>query len=299
MMPAKVETIAADNNLCGEGPIWDAQRQRLIWNDCSSSLVYQFTPSSGVKAIINHNLMVAGIALNNDGRLVFAGATGLHLWEGQDRFRTIVTEHDGETLCFNDMIAGPRGRIYVGTLYWGANGMEKHGKLYRIEPDATVHSVDEGIELSNGLGFSPDDRTLYYADSSTRRIYAYEVDAVSGDLANRRVFVQVPVTEGIPDGLTVDRDGFVWSAQWYGGQVVRYDPDGKVERRIALPVKQVSSVAFGGKDLDELYITTAGESWPSTLAPLGYDFHVPNIGGSLYRVRPGVQGRIEHRAAFP
>ena len=158
--------------------------------------------------------------------------------------------------------------------------------------------VDEGVEIANGLGLSPDDRTLYFADSARRVIYAYDADPATGDLSRRRVFVQVPRDEGLPDGLTVDREGFVWCAQWYGGQVVRYDPDGKVERRIAMPVRQVSSVIFGGDDLTDLYITTAADPWPSPLAPPGYDFSATNVGGSLYRLRTDIQGRPDHRAAL-
>lgn len=153
--------------------------------------------------------------------------------------------------------------------------------------------VDEEIEMSNGLGLSPDDGTLYFADSAARRIFAYDVQS-DGGLQNKRVLVQVPREEGLPDGLTVDAQGFVWSAQWYGGQVVRYDPDGRVERRLALPVTQVSSVAFGGDDLTELFITTAGALWRGPLTPPGFDFDAPP-GGNLYRLRLDIAGKPEHR----
>jgi D-xylonolactonase len=239
--------------------------------------------------------MVGGIALNQSG-LVFAGATGIHVWNGQNDYRTLHTEFEGDKLQFNDIIADAHGRVYAGTLYWGANGMEKYGHLYLFDLNGTVQRVDEGIEVSNGLGFSPDDKTLYYSDSSARKIYAYDVDAKTGKLANKRVFVQVPKTEGIPDGLTVDAAGYVWSAQWYGSQIVRYDPQGKVERRIQMPVTQVSSLIFGGKDFNEIYITSASNSWPSDYGPPGYDFNAPNIGGPLYRIKQDIQGRSEHVA---
>lgn len=297
-MAERLEVIAQDGNLCGEGPIWDADHGRLLWTDIESGLVYQFVPATGAKQILSRGLTVNGIGLNRTGELLFAGSSGLHLWRGQDDYRTLVAEHEGEALAFNDLIVDARGRVYAGTVYWGPDGMEKRGKLYLIGTDSTIRVVDEGIELANGLGFSPDDRTLYFADSTARAIYAYDVAPETGALSNRRVFVRVPDAEGIPDGLTVDAEGFVWSAQWYGSQVVRYDPTGAVERRIALPVTQVSSVAFGGEDWRDLYITTAGESWPSDFAPPGYDFQAPNIGGSLYRIRLDIQGRPEHRAGF-
>ncbi|MBE7556887.1 MAG: SMP-30/gluconolactonase/LRE family protein [Anaerolineales bacterium] len=299
-MPS-LEIIAQDNNRCGEGPIWDAAQDRLIWNDLNSSLVFQYVPATSAKSVISRNLNAAGIALNYDGNLVFAGMTGLHLWLAQDNYQTIAAEHDGETLIFNDILADPQGRLYAGTYYWNEKEMERPGKLYRIDSDGSIYVMDEGIELSNGLGLSPDNRTLYYADSTARRIYAYDVSPKTGDLSHRRVFIQVPLSEGLPDGLTVDAEGYVWSAQWYGSQVVRYDPEGRVERRIELPVAQVTSVAFGGPDLADLYITSAAESWPAwpnPYAPSGYHPDKVELGGSLYRLSLDIQGKAEHYAKF-
>ena len=295
-MASNIEVVADDNNLCGEAPIWDPVQKRLLWVDNEACLVFQLAPSTGDKQVISRGLMVGGIALNQDRRLVFGGATGLHVWNQQGNYQTIAAEFHGETLCFNDLVAGPRGQVYAGTIYWNQNGMEKLGRLYCCDPDGSISIADEGFEVANGLGFSPDDRTLYFTDSTPRKIYAYDVDPVSGKLSGRRVFVNVPLEEGIPDGLTVDCEGFVWSAQWYGSQIVRYDPDGKVERRIALPMQQVSSLAFGGNDYTDLYITTAATSWTSSYAPPGYNFHAPNIGGPLYRIRMDIQGRPEHLA---
>jgi len=278
-----IDLVARNNDLCGEAPIWDAAKKRLYWVDLGRNLVYEH--SAGTTSVVHRDLMVSGLALTADGGLVFAGATGIHV-----HGKTIVPDF------FNDILPDPRGRLYAGTIYWGPNGMEKPGNLFLIE-GSTARIVDEGIDLPNGLGLSPDDRTLYFADSARRVIYAYDV-APSGSLSRRRIFVQIPTDEGLPDGLTVDRDGFVWCAQWYGAQVVRYDPDGKIERRIPMPVLQVSSLIFGGPDLTDLYVTTAADPWPSALAPAGYDPKAPNQGGSLYRIRLEVQGRLDHRAAL-
>ena len=298
-MEGELEVVARDNNRCGEGPIWDPARGRLIWNDLSSNLVYQFIPRTGEKTVISRELMVSGIALNRTGELVFAGSGGLHLWSGEGCYRTIVSEDRGQPLCFNDMIADPRGRIYAGTCFWGPGGMERPGCLYLIDTGGTCRIVDEGIQLSNGLGFSPDNGTLYSSDSAAPAIYAYDVETATGRLSRKRLFVRVSREDGIPDGLTVDREGFVWCAMWYGAQVVRYAPDSRVERRIRMPVTQVSSIAFGGEDWRDLYITTAAETWASPLAPPGHDFSAPNTGGSLYRLRVDVQGKPEHLANFP
>ena len=287
-----------DNDRCGEAPVWDARRGRLVWADIGASTVYEYRPGDPAKRVLSQGLPVSGIALNRDGRFVFGGATGLHVWSGPGDFRTIVAGHEGETLVFNELIADAAGRIYAGTLYWDDNGMQRPGKLYLIDGAGSVRVVETGIELSNGLAFSPDNRTVYYADSAPRVIYAYDVDARTGALTRKRVFARVGGDEGIPDGLTVDSQGFVWCAQWYGGQVVRYDPDGHVERRVRLPVRQVASLNFGGPDLLDLYITTAGENWPSPLAPPGYDYAAGNFGGGLYKLTLDVPGRPEHLANF-
>jgi D-xylonolactonase len=296
-MSYQIEELVSDNNLCGEAPTWDYRNGQFYWLDGEASTVFQYDPATRQRTVISRDLPVSGIALNEDGGLVFAGFGGLHVWRSQGVYDTVVSTYEGQPLQFNDMIADSQGRVYAGTVYCGPNGVEQLGRLYLIAPGGQISVVDEGIEISNGLGFSLDNKTLYYSDSGARKVYKYDVDPASGALRNKRMFALLPAEEGIPDGLTVDSEGFVWLAQWYGSQVARYDPDGRVERRIAMPVKQTSSVCFGGRDLNELYITSAGNSWRSDLAPAGYDYE-HNIGGSLYRVKQEIRGRREHLAKF-
>jgi sugar lactone lactonase YvrE len=127
-------------------------------------------------------------------RLVFGGATGLHVRSRQSEYRTIASELHGDPLCVNDIIAGPRGQVYAGTFHWGPNGMEKHGRLVRCDPDGSLVIEDEGIEHANGLGLSPDDRTLYFTDSTARSISVYDVDPANGGLSGRRRFA-LPVLQ--------------------------------------------------------------------------------------------------------
>src|SRR5215218_8317458 len=145
-----------DNDRCGEAPLWDARRRRLVWADIGASIVYEYRPGEAAKRVVSQGLPVSGIALNRDGRFVFAGATGLHVWSGPGDHKTIASAHGGETLNFNDIVADAAGRVYAGTLYSDDNGMQRAGKLYLIDGGGAVRAVEEGIELSNGLSFSPD-----------------------------------------------------------------------------------------------------------------------------------------------
>ena len=281
---------------CGEGPVWDFRRGRLVFTDIPENVAYSLDVVTREKAVISRGVNVSGIALNRDGSLIFGGAAGLHVCRADGTCKKLIAEHEGDALVVNDILAAPHGRLYAGTVYWG-NEMERHGKLYLVEPSGGVRVVDEGIELANGLALSPDNRTLYFADSAARRIHAYDVDA-SGSLSRKRTFATFSVEDGIPDGLTTDVRGFVYCAMWYGSQVVGLDPEGRVERRIRVPAIQASSVALGGKDLTELFITTAGEAWPSGLAPSSFKADAPNMGGGLYRVRVEVPGRTEFECGY-
>jgi sugar lactone lactonase YvrE len=297
-MTESVEVVVDNADRCGEGPVWDHRIERLVWTDLSSGIYYSHDPRTGQTDVISRGIVGGGTALHASGGYLIAGTEGMHRIDAAGNAQTILVEHRGEKLVFNDIIADSRGRIYAGTYYWGEE-LIKPGTLYLIGADRAPRAVADGIELSNGLGLSPDDRTLYYADSTARTIYAFDVDLPSGELSNRRTFVRIPPDEGLPDGLTVDAAGFVWNALWYGSQVVRYDPDGKVERRIRTPAKQTSSLAFGGAELTDLYITSAAEPWPSPFMPKDYDPASGNVGGALYRVRlADVEGRPENEATI-
>jgi D-xylonolactonase len=300
-MDPVIEVVAELGNRCGEAPLWDADRQRLVWSDHESGFLFEHRPAGGTTGLIHRGEMVFGTGLNRTGELLFSGPRGLLMWPGAGEARAVAGSDRGEPLVFNDMLVGPRGGVYAGTVHWdwARGARERLGRLYLIEPSGGLRVVDEGLELSNGLGFSPDGRVLYCSDSAARVIYAFDVHPETGELTGKRSLVRIPADEGLPDGLTVDTDGFLWSAQWYGGAVVRYDPDGAVARRLRFPVQQISSVAFGGPDLTDLYVTSAGEYWRSPLAPPGYGYPAGRAGGSLYRVRLDVAGRPEYLADFP
>ncbi|MGI9072470.1 MAG: SMP-30/gluconolactonase/LRE family protein [Bryobacteraceae bacterium] len=237
--------VANYGDLCGECPVWDEGTGTLYWVDAVGRRFYCYNAETGQHQILKNEIEINGFRLNLGGGFVLTNSSGIWLWDAADRL-TLVSDHvDGVKCQMNDCATDSRGRLYSGTTYFDPATEYKLGYLLRIDNDGKASILDEGFHLSNGLAFSPEDRTIYFTDSIARRIYAYDYDVATGNIRHRRVLVDVPRTEGIPDGLAVDGQGFLWSAQWYGSAIVRYDPDGKVERRISTPAKQTSCCAFG------------------------------------------------------
>ncbi len=290
-----MEVIADYQDLCGECPVWDPAAATLYWTDCVGRRFYRYFPQTGRHEIVKQDLEINGFRLNEGGGFAISNNSGIWLWDGADNLRLIADRAGGDKCQMNDCTADPEGHLLAGSNFYDPGGGYPLGKLMRVDASGNVTVLDEGIHLANGLAFSLDYRTLYFTDSAARRIYAYDYDPRTGGARNRRVLVQVPGDQGLPDGLTVDTEGFLWSAQWYGSCVVRYDPDGKPERRIATPAKQTSCVTFGGPDLTDLYITSAARSEPMPVMPPGYDPNRGFFGGPLYRVPAGIQGRAECR----
>lgn len=291
-----IKVVADYGDLCGEGPLWDAESGSLYWTDIDGHKFYCYHQASDTHKIVKQGLEISGFCRNRLGGFVIANSRGIWLWDGAGHLR-LIADHVANSKCqMNDAIADPEGRFFAGSNFYDPDHESESGKLIRVDIDGTAQVADEGFKLPNGMAFSPDEKIMYFADSAARRIYAYDYDRRTGDLSHRRVWVQVPDDEGVPDGLAVDAAGFIWSAQWYGGSIVRYDPDGKVERRIGFPAKQVSSIAFGGKDLTDIFVTSAGKSWPSPLMPKAYDAVSGNFGGQLFCLNLGIQGKPDYQA---
>ncbi len=294
---SEVAVIADYGDLCGECPVWDGAGS-LFWTDIAGCRFYRYHQSSGRHEIVREGLQINGFRLNRPGGFVITNAGGVWLWDGAGTVRLIAEEVDGSKLQLNDCIADPVGRLYAGTCFYDPNAEYDMGKLIRVDTDGKAAIVDEGFHMANGLGFSPDCSILYFTDSGARCIYAYDYQLHNGEIRNRRVVVQVPDTEGLPDGMTVDSEGFIWSAQWFGGCVVRYDPEGSIEQRISIPAKQTSAIAFGGDDLTDIFITSAAKSGSLPIMPPGYDAQAGYIGGRLYHLNLGIKGKPEYLAAI-
>lgn len=295
-MLSELRVLADDVNLCGESPIWDPRQQRLYWTDALGSRFFSYDWATSRHECIKIGIDLTGFALLEDGGFVVTNNLGIWIWDGGDNLK-LVADHVGTAKCrMNDCIADPRGRLLGGSSFYDPSADYDLGKLFCVDNDGTTRILDEGFHLANGMGFAPNSNTLYFTDSVARRIFAYDYDIESGIAKNRRLVVKIPDTEGIPDGLTIDNDGFLWSAQWYGSCVIRYDPDGKVERRLAIPAKQTSSVAFGGPELTDMFITSASKPFLSPVMAPRYDPISGYLGGALFHANLGIAGKREFLA---
>jgi len=283
-MDAQPELIADYRCVTGEGPLWHPQERRLYWVDIPQGRMFRYDPATGQHEQCYQGRPIGGFTIQADGTLLlFMDRGTVKIWrEGQ--LTTLIEEiPDERETRFNDVIADPAGRVFCGTM----RTPDRLGRLYRLDLDGTLILVLEDIICSNGMGFTLDRKQMYYTDTRRYEIYRFDYDQDTGQIANRRLFVRVPEGEGAPDGMTVDAEGYVWSARWDGFGIFKYSPAGELIEKIDFPVAKVSSIVFGGAALDELYVTTAGGS-PDADTP----------DGTLYRVKVPAHGLPEFRSAI-
>ena len=273
----------------GEGPVWDQRRQELYFVDIMGESVHGFRPSDGSHRSFSVGRPVGAVVLREDGGLVLAAHDSFFLVDadggGLRPFGTVSI--DGTRVRFNDGKVDPWGRFLAGTMDWGQR--EPRGSLYMLSGDGTVVTLLEGVVISNGLAWPPGGKTLYYIDTPQLSVDAFDLDPETGRLSERRVVAEF-TGEGHPDGMAIDDEGMIWVALWGGSRVERVDPaDGRRLAVVELPTSHVSSVAFGGPHLDDLYITTAREGLsPERLAAEPH-------AGDLFVAHPGVSGPAPYR----
>jgi len=264
----------------GEGPVWDEQEQELFFVDILGERVHAFRPADRSHRSFEVGRPVGAVVLHEQGGLVLAAHDAFFLAERDgSRLRPFgKVEVDGKRVRFNDGKVGPCGRFFAGTMDWAER--EPLGSLYMLAGDGTVTVVLEGVTISNGLAWAAG--TFYYIDTPRGAVDAFDFDPETGRVANRRVAVSF--SDGKPDGMAMDDEGCLWVALWEGSRVERVDPrTGRHLDVVTLPTSHVTSCAFGGTNLDELYITSAGEGLDEPHA------------GDLFVARPGVSGPPAHR----
>jgi sugar lactone lactonase YvrE len=244
--------------LLGEGPVWDARKERIYWVDIARHEIHSCTADGQDHRVINTGESIGVVALHNEGKLLAALQHGFAFIDLTDNSKELIgnTVEELPGNRFNDGKCDPSGRFWAGTMNrQGAKGV---GNLYALETDGNVSLKLKGVSVSNGMAWSPDGRYFYFIDTATREVSAFDFDLASGEISNQRTVIHIPPGMGKPDGMTIDTEGMLWVALWDGWSISRWNPfTGALLCRIMLPVARITSCTFGGKDLHDIYITSA------------------------------------------
>lgn len=275
-------TIVSDVRCAlGENPLWDETQQCVYWTDIEAGTLYRFEVTSQQTKEIYNGPPVGGFTLQENGDLLLFRVNDIALLNRSGEVGIIQKIHDEGMVRFNDGIADPNGRIFAGTI----GKTDESGGVFRIDCDGKVTKLFAGTGCSNGMGFSLDVKTFYWTCSTTRKIFRFDYDQPTGVLKNRRLFYESSSEEGIPDGLTVDSEGCVWSARWGGACLKRHTADGKIIETIHFPASNITSLIFGGRNLDEMFVTSARSRAADAVD-----------AGALFHLQVSIRGKSEFRS---
>lgn len=282
-----IECIWPAETILGEAPFWHADEACLYWVDIDGRKIMRIDPASGNRECFVQAHEIGCIVPRRGGGFIAGLAPGLAYVD--EAFTEIVflaaPEVDLPETRFNDGKCDRRGRFWVASA--DRNETEPLGALYCLNGPGELIRAVPGVVTGNGMCWSPDSRTMYFTDTGVATIYAFDYDIDTGDLRNQRIFATVDENDGLPDGCTVDAEGFIWSAHWGGWRITRYDPNGGIDRVVEMPVPNVTSMAFGGTDLDRLFVTTA------RLGMTDQEIEDAPLSGGLFVVDVGVRGLPE------
>ena len=288
------------NNL-GEGPLWDEAEQALYWVDSTAAEIWRCRSDGSALQRFYVPSFIGSMALRQGGGAVLAMADGFSLYDFASQRVTPVFNPfaDRPEYRFNDGKVDRAGRFYAAAMGMDFDPLDvtlprppaRNGALYRLDPDLSVHQMEIGLICGNGPCWSPDNKTFYLGDSEHKAIWAYDYDFATGAISNRRDFVSDAAFARTVDGATVDAEGFLWSAKVLGGRIIRYAPDGRIDREIDFPLRNVTSLTFGGPGLDVLYATSMGRAMRGILPT------DPGAGGVFAIYGLGVRGLPEPRFA--
>jgi sugar lactone lactonase YvrE len=264
----------------GEGPVWDADTESTWWVDILGGEIHRYFQRTNEHKVFYAGPMISAIALREHGGMVASLQNGFAFIDVEKQRAEAIpgTAIIDEALRFNDGKCDPAGRFWAGTM--ALSGEPGAGSLYTLETDRSVSLKLTGVSCSNGLAWSPDHKTLYFIDTPTSQVVAFDYNISDGSIANKKTVITIPENEGYPDGMTIDKDGMLWIASWNGWHVGRWDPNtGKLLHRINLPVSKITSCIFGGKKLNDLYITSARVGFNA------YELEQQPLAGSLFIIK--------------
>ncbi|WP_438350091.1 SMP-30/gluconolactonase/LRE family protein [Paenibacillus sp. FA6] len=284
-----LKVVVHANATLGEGPSWDANYNRLLWVDIEGHLLHIYYPDSGNDVVYNIGQLIGAVVPYREEEVIVALFEGFHKYHLSTGELTLISnpEQDIPNNRFNDGKCDPSGRFWAGTM--SLKGQADCGSLYCLDHDLSVRKIVENVSTSNGLGWSPDGTIMYFIDTPTRQVDAFDYDLATGTIRNRRTVFTMPEDAGYPDGMTVDAEGMLWIAEWNGGRVARWNPyTGQLLNVVSVPSGHVTSCVFGGKDLEDLYITTA------CVGMNAEGLKAQPLSGNLFRIRMGIKGQPTH-----
>ncbi|MDP7291971.1 MAG: SMP-30/gluconolactonase/LRE family protein [Verrucomicrobiota bacterium] len=284
-----MKTLTADcvldaKAVLGEGPVWRAETQDLVWVDIESARVCCFNPATGENQTWDVGEKPGLAVPTKQGDLILGTSVGfvrLDLASGV-LSPIIDPEQDLPNNRFNDGKVDPEGRLWAGTM--GLDEAPNVGSLYRLNRNLSTDKLFDQVTISNGMAWTSDQKTFYYIDSPTRRVDVFDCDMAGGTVSDRRTAFELPEGMGYPDGMSIDNEGMLWVALWQGWGVARFAPGGALLAKVEVPVECVTSCCFGGENWDELYITTSSRDLDETGRA------EQPLAGGLFRCRPGVSG---------
>jgi L-arabinonolactonase len=282
-----IQCVVDAQALLGEATCWDPKAQCLWWLDIYSKAIHRYEPTTGGTRTFATPQTPGCLAVREKGGLILAMGDGFHFFDPiTGQFQSIVNaEAEIPETRMNDGKTDRQGRFWSGTVFDAQDKTPRPvGALYRLDTDLSCHRTAEGVTCFNGLAWSPDSATMYFTDSRTPYVWAWDFDVPRGEIENRRVFIDLSSVNGVCDGATVDAEGCYWLTMPFKGKVQRYDPAGKLMRTIDLPTDAPTCCEFGGGNLDILYVTTA------TLRRTPAEIKDQPLAGGLFALDAGVKG---------
>jgi len=269
LLMTEIARLHPHRAILGEGPTWRPRENAIYWIDLRAPAVFRYDCTNGGNETLPIQLgdRLGAMVFTKDGRMVVADRAGVHLVDQATGQRQLLSHPDsGQPLnCFNDAKCDQSGRLWSGSA--DTKDTDASGSLFVFDHKARARKIDTGFVCSNGPAFSPEGRRAYFTDSYAFEIWRYDIDPASGEIGPRQSFASIAPEDGYPDGMTVDSEGFLWNAHWDGWRITRYDPDGRIDRVLKVPVPKPTAIAFGGPDMKRLYITSASlDMTPQQLA---------------------------------
>lgn len=279
----EAELLLDTKALLGEGPIWNHETQQLYWVDIEKRQLHLYTPAINEDNFFSTDERIGTVVPIETGGALVALENGIHSMDLQEGNLTFIANPLEEGIRFNDGKCDPVGRFWVGSMH--LQGQKNAASLYMMDDQQQVVKKLDSVTVSNGIIWSLDNKTMYYIDTPTRQVKAFDYDIDNGEISSPRVVITVPQENGAPDGMTIDEEGMLWIGHWGGAMVGRYNPEtGELMQKIDVPALNVTACAFGGENLDKLYITTASIGMNEEQQE-----QFPQAGG-LFVVEPGVRG---------